>query len=77
MSQVQWWIDEIFLFFSAAVVLSRPKLQTFLKYAKVELRPPSPSEWPEIRKGFQNLIQSAKTGRYRELTVKVFVTFDF
>ena len=56
-----------------------PKLQTFWKYAKVELRPPHPRELPEIRRGFGNLITAFKTQKWRQLTVKVchaFLTYD-
>lgn len=52
-------------------VYSRPKLRTFWKYAKVELKPPSPSEWPEIRQGFQNLATAAKNGSWKHMEVRV------
>ena len=48
-----------------------PKIQTFVKYAKVELKPPSPSEWPEIRAGFTKLVTAAKNGHWKNTTVKV------
>jgi hypothetical protein len=38
-----------------------PKFQTFRKFARVELRPPNPSEWSEIQKGFGNLVTAAIT----------------
>jgi hypothetical protein len=57
--------------FSATQELAVPKFQTFLKYAKVELRPPQPNEWPEIQKGFSNLITAARAQKWRNLTVKV------
>ncbi|KAJ8967862.1 hypothetical protein NQ317_017629 [Molorchus minor] len=38
----------------------RPKLQTFLKYAKVELTPPSPADIPQIRAGIGRLIKRSQ-----------------
>ncbi|XP_050459013.1 ATP synthase subunit g, mitochondrial [Cataglyphis hispanica] len=49
---------------------ARPVLQVWLQYAKVELTPPTLKDIPAIRSGFSRLIQSAKTGRYREVTVR-------
>lgn len=47
-----------------------PKFQTFLKYAKVELTPPTPGEIPEIRAGITRLISAAKTGRWKQVPVR-------
>jgi len=47
-----------------------PRLQTFWKYAKVELRPPSPKEFGQVRSGFTNLISAAKSQKWRHVTVK-------
>ncbi|XP_066581042.1 ATP synthase subunit g, mitochondrial [Prorops nasuta] len=49
---------------------SKPKLSIIARYAKVELTPPSFSDIPAIRSGISNLLQSAKSGRYRDLTVR-------
>ncbi|KAL0106464.1 hypothetical protein PUN28_016286 [Cardiocondyla obscurior] len=49
---------------------ARPVLQVWLQYAKVELTPPSFKDIPAIRSGFSKLITSARTGRYREVTVR-------
>jgi len=48
-----------------------PKLQTVWKYARVELRPPSLSELPEVRKGFQDLVKAYRTQKWKQVTVKV------
>lgn len=48
-----------------------PKLQTFWRYARVELRPPAPGDWPQIQKGFVNLVQATKNQKWKTLTVKV------
>ncbi|KAK2145102.1 hypothetical protein LSH36_703g01058 [Paralvinella palmiformis] len=47
-----------------------PKLQTVWKYARVELRPPSLSELPEVRKGFQDLVKAYRTQKWKQVTVK-------
>lgn len=48
---------------------AQPHLKTFWGHARVELGPPAPGQWPEIRKGFSNLYQSAITGKFLDLTV--------
>ncbi|RZC33412.1 ATP-synt G domain containing protein [Asbolus verrucosus] len=55
---------------SRLVAEARPRFQVFMKYAKVELTPPSVSDIPEIRSGIGRLINGAKTGRWREVTVR-------
>ena len=47
-----------------------PKLRTIQKYALVELVPPSPKDIPAIKSGIGKLIHSAKTGAYKNLTVR-------
>lgn len=48
-----------------------PKLKIFLKYASVELAPPTtPSEIKEISKGIANLISAAKSQRWKQVTVR-------
>ncbi|ESN96292.1 hypothetical protein HELRODRAFT_189182, partial [Helobdella robusta] len=47
-----------------------PKLNTFWKYAKVELKPPTPAEWPQVAQGFQNLAKAVRTQKWKQLTVK-------
>ncbi|XP_016963223.1 ATP synthase subunit g, mitochondrial [Drosophila biarmipes] len=48
----------------------RPQLDVFLKYAKVELTPPTPADIPAIRQGLGNIVKGAKTGAYKNLTVR-------
>ena len=50
---------------------ARPRLATFWRYAKVELKPPMPSEFGEVSSGLARLSKSAMTGKWRHLTVKV------
>jgi len=49
---------------------AKPVLNVWQQYARVELTPPTLRDFPAIRKGFSNLIQAAKSGRYREVTVR-------
>ena len=49
---------------------AKPRLATFVKYARVELTPPSPADVPAIQQGLANLVKSAKTGAWKNLTVK-------
>jgi F-type H+-transporting ATPase subunit g len=52
------------------VQFSTPRLKTFWRYAKVEFKPPV-SEIPEVTNGLSNLLASAKSGKWKQLTVKV------
>lgn len=47
-----------------------PKFQTFLKYARVELAPPTPGDIPEVRAGISKLISAAKSGRWKQVPVR-------
>ena len=49
----------------------QPCITSFMRFAKVELAPPSASDLPAIQKGFSNLLTSAKTGKYKSFTTKV------
>ena len=49
---------------------AQPHMKTFWGHAKVELSPPSPAQWPEVKKGFSQVFQSAVTGKFLNLTVK-------
>jgi len=42
-----------------------------VKYAKVELTPPKFSDLPEIKSEISKMIQTARTGRWKNITVKV------
>merc|ERR1711976_194657 len=52
------------------VAFGQPRLATFWKYAKVELRPPSLNEMPQVSQGFNNLLASARSGKWKQLTIK-------
>ncbi|CAL1527762.1 unnamed protein product [Lymnaea stagnalis] len=55
---------------NAILTAAKPRLNTVWKYAKVELRPPTVKELPEVQVGIQKLIVSGTTGKWRHLTVK-------
>ncbi|XP_076781065.1 ATP synthase F(0) complex subunit g, mitochondrial [Arvicanthis niloticus] len=55
---------------AAAVTYSKPRLATFWHYAKVELVPPTPGEIPTAIQSMKKIIESAKTGSFKHLTVK-------
>lgn len=64
--------QDLLVGFVAAVMNTvRPNLATFLKYARVELTPPSPGDIPAISRGIGDLMSAAKNGRWKHLTVKV------
>ncbi|CAF0984988.1 unnamed protein product [Rotaria sp. Silwood1] len=48
------------------------KLSRFWYFARVELRPPMPNEFGQIQQGIQQIVKSASTGAWRQLTVKQF-----
>ncbi|XP_055917962.1 ATP synthase subunit g, mitochondrial [Eupeodes corollae] len=52
------------------MVQARPQLDVFLKYAKVELTPPTPADIPAIRQGISRLITGARTGAWKNVTVR-------
>ncbi|XP_017771173.1 PREDICTED: ATP synthase subunit g, mitochondrial-like [Nicrophorus vespilloides] len=51
-------------------VVAKPKLLLFLKYAKVELVPPSPLDIPKIMKDVSAGIKSFKSGSWKETPVR-------
>lgn len=52
------------------IVQGRPKFQVFLKYAKVELTPPTPADIPAIRDGISKIVRGAKTGAWKNVPVR-------
>ncbi|EDV28416.1 uncharacterized protein TRIADDRAFT_51313 [Trichoplax adhaerens] len=60
-------------FLSCPIAIARaaqPRLATAWSYAKVEMRPAMPSEWPAVKKGFSDMAQSAVTGRFLDYNVR-------
>ncbi|CAF1263752.1 unnamed protein product [Didymodactylos carnosus] len=55
---------------SGVARFAQPKLKRFWYFARVELRPPMPGEFGAVQQGFQNLVKSATTQGWRNLTVK-------
>ncbi|KRZ49090.1 Uncharacterized protein T02_6788, partial [Trichinella nativa] len=56
-----------------AINASKPKLQTFLRYAKIELMPPSIGEWPKIVSEVNNF---RRTFNPMDLTVKEAIVYS-
>merc|ERR1712198_387785 len=54
----------------AAVDSATPKMNTFIRYARVELVPPTPAELGAVSQGFGQIVKSAQTGAWKKLTVK-------
>ncbi len=42
-----------------------------MRFARAELVPPRPAEWPAVMRGFNDLLRSARQQRWRHLTVRV------
>lgn len=61
------------------VDFATPRLRTFWRYAKVELKPPTPGEIPEISKRITDVVTGASTGRWAKVSVKVSfaIIYDF
>merc|ERR1712062_71121 len=57
-------------FVNMASVYARPRLATALKYGKAELMPPSPTEIPAAIGGAANLVKSAMTFKWANLTMR-------
>ncbi|XP_025415627.1 ATP synthase subunit g, mitochondrial-like [Sipha flava] len=55
---------------SSIISTAKPNLNTFIKYAKVELTPPKLSDLPEVKNEISKIIQTAKSGRWKNITVK-------
>ena len=58
------------LMYVAMAKKSQPTLEKVWSNAKVEMRPPSTSDWPAIKKAFINLKDATITGRFVNVTVK-------
>lgn len=65
------WFNIEMTLFLGVVEYSTPKLNTFWHYARVELAPPSPADIPKVSEQLQSLVKSARTGKWKQVTVKV------
>lgn len=50
---------------------AKPRVSTAWKYAKVEMKPPGPSEWKTATAEFGQVVKSVSTGRFLQQTTKV------
>lgn len=71
LSEINILLIDLLFCFTAAVDSATPKLNTFMRYAKVELVPPTPAEIGGVAQGFNNIVKSAKTGAWKNIAVKV------
>jgi len=49
---------------------ARPRLSTAWKYARVEMRPPGPSEWGAAAAEAANAVSTISTGKFLQWTVR-------
>lgn len=56
--------------FLEIIANAKPKFGVFLKYAKVELTPPTPGDFPAIKQGIGRLLTGARTGAWKQVSVK-------
>jgi len=52
------------------VQFATPRLRTAARYAVVEFKPPTPGEFPEVTRRFTEVLNSAKSGKWKNLTTK-------
>jgi len=55
---------------NAAMEIAKPQLNTFLRYAKVELAPPSPGEIPVAIADISTKVANLQKQTFREWTVR-------
>ena len=60
-----------FFLISATFNLTKTRGGIMWKYAKVEMRPPSFDEFPQIKQSINNIIVGAKTQKFMKMPVKV------
>ncbi|CAK9304088.1 unnamed protein product [Gordionus sp. m RMFG-2023] len=53
-----------------AIKYTYPKLKTFWHYAKIEMRPPTSSEFPKIQNQFQDILSLFKNGQWKNQSIK-------
>ncbi|XP_013414111.1 ATP synthase subunit g, mitochondrial-like [Lingula anatina] len=70
MAFLQRWVLKGVNFGIKTVDFATPRLQTFWKYAKVELQPPRPSELSQVITGLQKGYARIDKGTWREVTVR-------
>ena len=60
-----------FFLISATLNFSKTRGGSMWKYAKVEMKPPSFDEFPQIKQSINNIIVGAKTQKFMKMPVKV------
>ncbi|CAH1796043.1 unnamed protein product [Owenia fusiformis] len=65
-----WGVKTVTKVATGTASFAAPRAKTFMKYARVELRPPTPAEMGEASQSFQKLIKSAQTGKWQTVTTQ-------
>ena len=61
----------LFAVLAGALEFAKPRLSTAWKYAKVEMRPPGPSEWGQAANEAGQFVKSITTGKFLQQTTTV------
>lgn len=60
----------IYELFADMMIAAKPQLNIIQRYARVEMAPPTFSDIPAARNSIMKIVHSAKTGAYKQLTVR-------
>ena len=61
----------LFAVLAGSLEFAKPRLSTAWRYAKVEMRPPGPSEWGQAANEAGQFVKSITTGKFLQQTTTV------